>query len=215
MSRITPARLLVALALTLAAAGPAAAQGGVYTVAGTNPGGEGRYGGRMTVTPRGDAARVVWETGGDPVEGIGVLVDGVLSVAYGGACGVVAYTPSGDGDFEAVWATMGGSEVGTEVARPDGPEGSYRVAGTNPGDDAVYTGTLVMGASGNATVLRWDVGGSAYEGIGLAVSGVLGVAYGAETCSVAVYDILPDGTLDGVWTLPGAGGIGTETATPS
>jgi hypothetical protein len=204
-------RLALVLLLT---AGTATAQTGRYTVSGTNPGGSGVYGGRMAVLSQGDAYRVVWNTGGAPVEGIGVRVGSVFSVAYGGACGVVAYTPADDGDYEAVWATMGGSDLGSEVARPDGPEGSYRVAGTVPGSDAVYTGTLQMDAGRNASALRWDVGGSVYEGIGLAVADVLGAAYGAETCSVAVYEVRPDGTLDGVWTTPGAGGVGTERATP-
>lgn len=200
-------------ALFSVAAGPATAQVGRYTVAGTNPGGAGGYGGSLAVSPQGDAFRVVWETGGAPVEGIGVRQGDVLATAYGGDCGVVAYAPV-DGGYEAIWATMGGTTLGTERAEEAGSEGTYRVAGTNPGSDGVYTGTLVMRADGNATAVRWDVGGSIYEGVGLAVSGVLGVAYGAETCSVAVYDVLPDGGLAGVWTTPGAGGVGSEMATP-
>lgn len=201
---------LLAVVLVLAS-GPAAAQAGRYTVSGTNPGGSGGYRGTLTVSTQGEAYRVVWETGGAPVEGVGVVVDDVLATAYGGTCGIVAYA-SVDGGYEAVWATMGGRALGTERAEEAGPEGAYRVAGTNPGGEGVYTGTLVMAADGNATAVRWDVGGSVYTGIGLAVDGVLGVAYGAETCSVAVYR-MADRTLDGVWTSPGASDIGTETAT--
>jgi len=204
--------LAVFLVALILSAGSAGAQAGRYTVAGTNPGGTGRYGGTLTVSAQGDAYRIVWDTGGAPVEGIGVRVGSVLATAYGGLCGVVAYRPS-NGAFEALWAAMGGSDLGTERAEPAGREGSYRVAGTNPGSPEVYTGTLVMDATRNATTLRWNVGGSVYEGIGLAVEGVLGVSYGEPSCSVAVYHILDNGTLDGVWTLPGAGGIGTEVAT--
>ena len=205
-------RTLPLLALLLAA-GPAAAQAGRYTVDGTNPGGVGHYGGTLSVSPQGDALRAVWETGGAPVEGIGVVVNGVLAVAYGGACGVVAYAPSDteSGVFEAVWAMMGGRALGTEVARLDGD--AYRVAGTNPGSAGVYRGTLTMAAGDNATQVHWTVGGQDYDGIGLMVDGVLGVAYGAPTCSVAVYRM--DGrTLDGVWTTPGAADVGTEVARP-
>ena len=202
------------LTLLILTAGPAAAQVGRYTVDGTNPGGVGHYGGTLTVAPQGDALRVVWETGGDPVEGIGVVVNDVLAVAYGGACGVVAYAVADTeraGTFEAVWATMGGTELGTEVARLDGDV--YRVAGTNPGSSGVYSGTLEMTAGDHGTQVHWTVGGSAYDGLGLMVNGVLGIAYGAETCSVAVYG--KDGnTLDGTWTTPGASGIGTEVARP-
>ncbi len=207
-----PRSLLLLLAL-VSATTPASAQTGRYTVDGTNPGGAGHYGGTLTVSPQGDALRVVWLTGGAPVEGIGVVVNDVLAVAYGGACGVVAYAPAddGSGDFEAVWATMGGTQLGTEVARLDGDV--YRVAGTNPGSSGVYSGTLTMAEADNATQVHWTVGGSDYDGIGLKVGDVLGVAYGAETCSVAVYGM--DGkTLDGVWTTPGASGVGTETARP-
>lgn len=204
---------LAGLSVLVLAAVPAGAQAGRYTVDGTNPDGSSGYDGRLTVSAQGEAFRVVWETGGEPVVGIGVRQGDVFATAYGGDCGVVAYAPV-DGGYEAVWATMGGTALGTERAEEAGPEGTYRVAGTNPGSDGVYTGTLAMRADGNATAVRWDVGGSVYEGIGLAVSGVLGVAYGAETCSVAVYDVRPGGGLDGVWTTPGAGGVGTETATP-
>ena len=202
---------LVALALF---AVPASAQTGRYAVSGANPGGTGRYGGTVAVSPQGEALRVLWDTGGPSVEGIGVVVNDVLAVAYGGACGVVAYAPADDGSglYEAVWATMGGSRLGTEAARPQGGEGRYAVAGTNPGSAGVYTGTLAMEPAGNATRIRWTVGGSAYDGIGLTVDGVLGIAYGAPSCSVAVYRVA-GGTLDGVWTTPGAGGIGTEVAT--
>ena len=193
------------------ASGPAAAQAGRYTVSGTNPGGSGSYGGTLTVSPQGEAYRVVWETGGAPVEGIGVVVNDVLATAYGGSCGIVAYAPVDDG-YEAVWATMGGTELGTERAEEAGPGGAHRVSGTNPGREGTYTGTLVMETIQNVTAVRWDVGGSVYEGVGLAVEGVLGVAYGAETCSVAVYR-MADGALEGVWTMPGTPGVGTETAT--
>ncbi|NWM79452.1 hypothetical protein, partial [Escherichia coli] len=81
----------LAFVLTFAA-GSVSAQTGSYSVAGVDLDGTTEYGGRMTVEAQGDAYRVVWETGGEPIEGIGVLVGSVLSVAYGGACGVVAYT---------------------------------------------------------------------------------------------------------------------------
>lgn len=204
-------------------AGPASAQVvshsadafiGRYSLDGTNPGSDSHYGGTLTLSAQGDALRAVWETGGDPVQGIGVVADGVLSVAYGGACGVVAYAPDPEeaGVYQAVWATMNGTGLGVEVARPDG-DGAYRVAGTNPGSDAVYRGTMTMAAAGNATRIHWTVGASTYDGIGLTLDGVLGISYGGPSCSVAVYR-MAGGTLDGVWTTPGASGIGTEIARP-
>ena len=204
-------RFLIALAVL--AAGSASAQTGRYTVAGTNPGGTGTYGGSVTVAQQGEAFRVVWLTGGPPVEGIGVVANDVLAVAYGGACGIVAYAPAGDDGYEAVWAMMGGTALGSERAEDAGPEGTYRVAGTNPGSDDVYTGMLTMAAAGDATQVHWSVGGRDYDGIGLSVDGVMGVAYGAETCGVAVYR-MAGGGLDGVWTTPGVDGIGTETLAP-
>lgn len=209
-------RRLSLLALLLVA-GSASAQVGRYTVDGTNPGGVGHYGGTLTVSPQGDALRVVWETGNAPVEGIGVVVNGVLAVAYGGACGVVAYATADTertGTFEAVWAAMGGTQLGTEIARIDDETGLYRVAGTNPGSAVVYQGTLEMAGGDPATTVHWTVdGGSDYDGIGLLVDGVLGIAYGAPTCSVAVYG-MNDGVLDGTWVSPGAAGVGTEMARP-
>lgn len=205
--------LLALFALLVLAAGPASAQAGRYTVAGTNPGGAGTYGGTVTVSPQGEAFRVVWDTGGEPVEGVGVVAAGVLAVAYGGACGVVAYDTAGDDGLEAVWATMGGTALGRESARLAQTGGVYRVTGTNPGSDAPYSGTLAMAETAGGTLVHWSVGGSDYDGLGLKVDDVLGVAYGAPTCGVAVYRIDGD-ALDGVWTTPGADAVGTEVARP-
>lgn len=201
------------LALLALAAGPASAQAGRYAVAGSNPGGDGRYVGRMTVTQTGETFRVVWDTGGPPVEGVGVRQGDAFAVAYGGACGVVAYAPA-EGGYEAVWTTMGSTDLGAERAEETAVAGRYAVEGTNPGRDDVYRGTLVMGGAGDAAAFHWEVGGQAYDGLGLAHGGVYGVTYGAETCSVAVYTVGEDGALDGVWTGPGLDGAGTETATP-
>ncbi len=223
MLHLPPAGLRPLLALLALAAGPASAQAGRYTVAGTNPVGGGTYGGTVTVSRQGEAFRVVWLTGGDPVEGIGVVVNDVLAVAYGGAgapgaCGVVAYNTAGDDGFEAVWATMGGTALGTEAARPEPAPAQaggdvYRVTGTNPGSGTLYSGTLAMAETDGGTLVRWSVGGRDYDGLGLSVDDVLGIAYGDQTCGVAVYRIDGD-ALDGVWTTPGAAGVGTEVARP-
>ena len=98
--------------------------------------------------------------------------------------------------------------------------GTYECLGKNS-DGSNYRGTVTIKAtegSKESFILKWNVGGSEYIGIGLldgqklssswAISTTQGVAVG-----IIVYDV--DGnTLKGRWTsYPGKGGVLTETLT--
>lgn len=214
---------VLAVWVFVAVAPLASAQAGRFAVAGTNPDGS-TYVGTLTLVPAGHAFRATWQTGGAPVEGIGLRHGRVVTVAYGASaddvCGVVAYWPENDG-FRADWAMAGQDAVGFEVAEPAGAEGTYRVHGRPPQGGEPYVGTMTLRAGAHATWVRWDIGGVPYEGIGLAHDGVLGIAYDVRSvpaatsvCSVAVYVVGADGTLDGTWTGPGLDGVGTERARP-
>lgn len=91
---------------------------------------------------------------------------------------------------------------------------AYSVRGTNP-DGTAYGGQLdgVRRADGT-WVLTWRVGGSVVEGIGLVQGDVLAAAYpaGGGAAGLATYRILPDGRLEGSWTV--GEGVGRETLTP-
>ncbi len=211
--RRTCAAALAALALSCTTA-LAAGLSGSYSVTGTNPDGA-RYTTSLEVSRSGETYRFVW--GGDTV-GVGAVVDRQVVVAYGAAaCGVVAYTVRKNGDLDGLWATRS-SAVGSEYASST-DAGPYDVAGRNP-DGSRYSGTLKVYTVGPVYSLEWLIGKSRYVGLGVRQSGVLGVAYGSDSCGVAVYTVSDDGTLEGDWTAfdvldkKGKQGAGTETARP-
>ena len=65
-------------------------------------------------------------------------------------------------------------------------------------------------------VIHWSTGGTESEGIcsrndnAFAAAYVLGDAMG-----LVVYKVMADGSLDGLWTIAGKEGIGTEVLTPA
>ena len=124
-------RHLAALALLAAAVaspgpggGSAYAQtadlAGRYRLEGSNPGGGGRYQGEVQVAKTGDTYQVRWQIQGAPAVGTGLLVDGLLSVAFRTAKeqGVAVFRRSGDGGLAGTWTVIGGQQAGTEVWKP-------------------------------------------------------------------------------------------------
>lgn len=93
--------------------------------------------------------------------------------------------------------------------------GVYEVSGTNP-DGSAYAGLLQLRQVGIVSwAVLWQVGNDRIEGVGMSSGSTLAVTYRAgNTQGFAIYEILPNGTLTGQWTLVGSSGIGTETLTP-
>lgn len=111
-----------------------------------------------------------------------------------------------------------------------GPEGSYSVAGKNPGGGSPYSGTVTVTRTGATYRVVWDIGGTVFTGSGLGAAPVKGntvmgpaddadyvlaVGYisGPENFGLAYYVQQDDGTWKGIWTYGGADTIGTETWT--
>ena len=193
---------------------------GAYSVQGTNPSasltGGTPYGGTATIASRQSVLfDVAWSTGA-PSSGVGLHLGDHFAAAFGGpACGIALYERDpGTGVLSGRWAQPGGDTYGTERLTPSA-EGStvYAVLGTNPGADkgAAYQGTLALGRRGPTFTARWEVGTSAYEGVGLRLGEHFALAYGGPTCGVAFYEAQPDGTLSGLWTVMGTGQLGRET----
>ncbi|MGH9931351.1 MAG: hypothetical protein ACREA9_19265 [Pyrinomonadaceae bacterium] len=92
--------------------------------------------------------------------------------------------------------------------------GEYTVAGTNE-DGSPYKGALEIIKHGDVYQFRWNAGRQ-YDGIGVPNGGVVAVAFtggaNGKGCGVVSYQILTDGTLDGVWGYWGVNGSGTERA---
>ena len=93
--------------------------------------------------------------------------------------------------------------------------GVYDARGTNL-DGSPYAGTATITLTSSTTCeIKWTTGGTTSQGIcmrnkqSFAASYVLGRSIG-----LVIYNVLPDGTLDGLWTVAGAEGAGTEILTP-
>jgi len=93
--------------------------------------------------------------------------------------------------------------------------GAYRVAGTNL-DGTSYEGVVLLQQVGIVSfTLLWRVGGTEIRGVGMVSGHNFAVTYGStERPGLGIYELQPDGTMVGSWTLVGANQIGTETLTP-
>ena len=107
-----------------------------------------------------------------------------------------------------------------------GPEGTYRVRGTNPGGQGEYSGTVSVRQTGQTYSVIWNVGGVKYTGTGLGAENSRGystmgpasssdssiaISYISDgTFGLAYYVEQDDGTWRGIWTYGGSDKIGTE-----
>jgi hypothetical protein len=101
--------LLVAGALLIGP--PALAQPvGTFNVAGEG------YTGTVTVTQTGQTFDVVWRVQNQSFRGVGIFLNGVLSVGYTGEgqTGVALYRESQPGVWEGPWAFVGEQQTHTE-----------------------------------------------------------------------------------------------------
>lgn len=94
--------------------------------------------------------------------------------------------------------------------------GSYHVSGTNL-DGSKYGGDATITLQSDVTCsIRWNTGGAGADGICMRDKGVFVAAYVmGNSVGLVVYDILPDGTLSGRWTITGETGVGTEVLSPN
>ncbi|MCK8783999.1 hypothetical protein M0638_06345 [Roseomonas sp. NAR14] len=97
-----------------------AQRAGRYEVTGTNPDGS-AYGGVLVMQPTGTGAwRVVWQVGGEPIEGIGLSNGSSFAAAYQveGRAGLVLYQVQGNGILTGQWSISGLGAIGTETLTP-------------------------------------------------------------------------------------------------
>lgn len=111
--------------------------------------------------------------------------------------------------------STGNSNAAREAATPFADiAGEYAVTGTNE-DGSPYKGTLEVIKRGNVYQFRWNAG-KQYDGVGVPNGNVVAVAFtggsNGKGCGVVSYQILADGTLDGVWGYWGQDDSGTERA---
>ncbi len=93
--------------------------------------------------------------------------------------------------------------------------GTYDVRGTNF-DGSTYGGTATLTITSETTCrIEWTTGGSSSAGICMRNGIALAAGYTlGEVVGLVIYEILGDGTLDGLWTIAGQDGVGTELLIP-
>lgn len=94
--------------------------------------------------------------------------------------------------------------------------GRYNVQGKNF-DGSPYSGTAEITVTSRTTCrISWRTGGTTSSGICMRneSSFVAGYQLG-NAIGLVIYDIKADGSLDGVWTIAGRNGAGSEVLTPA
>lgn len=99
--------------------------------------------------------------------------------------------------------------AGTASAQSIG--GTYAVSGTNH-DGTTYGGTAEITLTSETTCeIVWTTGTTTSTGICSRNDDAFAAAYVLEDAvGLVIYKVLPDGTLNGLWTIAGEGGTGTE-----
>jgi hypothetical protein len=94
-------------------------------------------------------------------------------------------------------------------------DGVYEVTGVNL-DGTPYTGLAQLRSVGiNSFSIVWRIGNTLIEGAGMASGRTVAVSYGqAQRPGIGIYQLNPDGSMDGEWTIVGAPAIGRERLVP-
>jgi hypothetical protein len=94
--------------------------------------------------------------------------------------------------------------------------GAYQVAGKNV-DGTAYSGTAEIAATSDTTCkISWQTAAATSQGICMRNGNSFAASYAlGDTIGLVVYQIKPDGTLEGLWTIAGKPGVGAETLTPT
>jgi hypothetical protein len=93
--------------------------------------------------------------------------------------------------------------------------GNYAVAGTNL-DGSPYSGTAEVRLTSETTCeIYWTTGGSTSSGICMRNGPAFSAGYELNgKVGLVIYQVFEDGHMEGLWTIAGANGIGTENLTP-
>jgi hypothetical protein len=90
----------------------------------------------------------------------------------------------------------------------------YDAAGTNP-DGSAYTGAVTVQILSDTTfAIQWLIAGTVYKGYGMRRNDALAATYTINgEPGLVLYKVDGNG-LDGIWTIRGENGNGTEHLTP-
>ncbi|MEQ1922374.1 MAG: hypothetical protein ABL952_07685 [Pyrinomonadaceae bacterium] len=191
---------------------------GNYSTTGSNPDGGGQYKADLVITPRDDVYQFSWKSGTSAYDGVGVMTDARVAVAYtdgtdGKGCGVVLYKIGSDGALDGKIGYWGVNTMETEKGtRTSGSdlEGDYDITGKDP-KGKEYKGKLSVKKDGDGFAFAWDTA-VALKGFGIRAGNYVAVGFGGAKCAFVGYDVQSDGTLDGKWGSQASKKFGTEVA---
>ena len=112
--------------------------------------------------------------------------------------------------FLATALSVGAAEANTAIG------GKYKVEGTNF-DGTKYSGDASIAITSETTCeITWKTGSTSSVGICMRNDDSFAAAYKMDDGAVGliIYKVGKDGAMDGVWTLTGKDGAGTEVLTP-
>jgi hypothetical protein len=191
---------------------------GVYSVSGVNENSGSPYEGTLTIANQDEAYRFSWQTTKAKYSGVGVQMGDAVAATYaessaGKGCGVVLYTISPDGTMDGRIAKWGEYKFTSEKAvRVEGTgfEGKYNVKGTN-GLGKPYDGTINIERNGMGYQVTWRTSPD-YVGFGIWRGDRAAIGFGGQQCSFALYQVMPNGKLEGRWGSQRTVAFGIENA---
>lgn len=94
--------------------------------------------------------------------------------------------------------------------------GSYTVEGTNH-NGSTYEGTAEITLTSDTTCeIHWVTGSTESHGICSRNNNAFAAAYVlGDSIGLVIYKVNADGSMEGLWTIQGEGGTGTERLTPA
>lgn len=101
------------------------------------------------------------------------------------------------------------------MAAPGDVGGRYNVEGKNPNGSA-YRGTAeIIVTTKNTCRILWKTGGTTSEGICMRNENAFSAAYELQgKVGLVIYEIMDDGTMEGIWTVADQEGVGAERLVP-
>lgn len=93
--------------------------------------------------------------------------------------------------------------------------GEYAINGTNL-DGSPYGGTASIVLTSETTCeIYWTTGATTSQGICMRNGNAFSAGYVmGEAIGLVIYEVMADGSLEGLWTIAGQNGSGTEVLTP-
>jgi hypothetical protein len=174
------------------------------------------YDGTMTLSPaEHNGHRIDWKTSAGDYDGMGLVIDGRLHLAFGKAnegYGLAVYSEREEG-IESIFTSQEfkgalGKEIIPDCKSFEHLNATYNMQGKQP-DHISYSGKVGFVGYGDLFLITWGFNNTPGElvGVGMVRHGKLITGYGFRnvyTFGCGCYELLPDGAMQGEWAIPSA-----------